>query len=128
MSNPDLAGVHFTGSTAVFQGLWQNIGRALPMLKSYPRIVGETGGKDFIFAHPSANVEALSAATIRGAFEYQGQKCSAASRMYVPQSLWPQLIVFKQTSRGVGRIPTRLYCDNQRSPFTNLLEVSKIDR
>ncbi|MGB1662507.1 MAG: L-glutamate gamma-semialdehyde dehydrogenase [Planctomycetota bacterium] len=91
LASPDFAGIHYTGSTQIFRQLWQQIGEKLEHYRNYPRIVGETGGKDFIFAHPSANVEALSAATIRGAFEYQGQKCSAASRMYVPQSLWPQL-------------------------------------
>jgi len=91
MSNPDLAGVHFTGSTAVFQGLWQNIGRALPMLKSYPRIVGETGGKDFVVAHPECDEQGLLVALLRGSFEYQGQKCSAASRAYVPQSVWGRI-------------------------------------
>ena len=91
MSNPDLAGVHFTGSTAVFQGLWQNIGRGLPMLKSYPRIVGETGGKDFVVAHPECDEQGLLVALLRGSFEYQGQKCSAASRAYVPQSVWGRI-------------------------------------
>ena len=91
MSNPDLAGVHFTGSTAVFQGLWQNIGRSLPMLKSYPRIVGETGGKDFVVAHPECDEQGLLVALLRGSFEYQGQKCSAASRAYVPQSVWGRI-------------------------------------
>ena len=91
MSNPDLAGVHFTGSTAVFQGIWQNIGRALPMLKSYPRIVGETGGKDFVVAHPECDEQGLLVALLRGSFEYQGQKCSAASRAYVPQSVWGRI-------------------------------------
>ncbi|MDH3403160.1 MAG: L-glutamate gamma-semialdehyde dehydrogenase [Acidobacteriota bacterium] len=85
----DLAGVHFTGSTAVFQGMWRQIGEAIAGYRSYPRIVGETGGKDFVFAHPSADAEALVVALVRGAFEYQGQKCSAASRAYVPSSLWP---------------------------------------
>ena len=91
MSNPDLAGVHFTGSTAVFQGLWQNIGRSLPMLKSYPRIVGETGGKDFVVAHPECDEQGLLVALLRGSFEFQGQKCSAASRAYVPQSVWGRI-------------------------------------
>ncbi|MBN2196907.1 MAG: L-glutamate gamma-semialdehyde dehydrogenase [Polyangiaceae bacterium] len=84
----DLGGVHFTGSTEVFSSIWRAIGNDIRKYKVYPRIVGETGGKDFIFAHPSADLEALVAATIRGAFEYQGQKCSAASRIYVPASLW----------------------------------------
>lgn len=88
MSSPDLAGIHFTGSTAVFQGMWKTIADNLHKSKYYPRIVGETGGKDFIFAHNSADVDALAVAALRGAFEYQGQKCSAASRMYVPKSIW----------------------------------------
>ena len=87
----DFAGVHFTGSTAVFQTIWKNIGNNISNYKSYPRIVGETGGKDFVVAHPSAEPKALSVAIIRGAFEYQGQKCSAASRAYVPASLWPKV-------------------------------------
>ena len=80
LSNPDFAGLHFTGSTATFQGLWQEIGLALPDLSSYPRIVGETGGKDFVVAHPDCDRRGLMVALLRGAFEYQGQKCSAASR------------------------------------------------
>ncbi|MGM9509505.1 L-glutamate gamma-semialdehyde dehydrogenase [Larkinella sp. GY13] len=87
-SHPDFAGIHFTGSTAVFQTIWKTIGNSIAIYKSYPRIVGETGGKDFILAHPSADVEAVSTALVRGAFEYQGQKCSAASRAYLPASLW----------------------------------------
>jgi 1-pyrroline-5-carboxylate dehydrogenase len=88
LAHPDLAGLHFTGSTAVFQGMWRTVAGNLPRYRSYPRIVGETGGKDFVFAHPSADVDALVTALVRGAFEYQGQKCSAASRAYVPASLW----------------------------------------
>ena len=88
MAHPDLGGVHFTGSTEVFQGMWRTVGANIAGYKSYPRIVGETGGKDFVFAHVSAAPEELAAALIRGAFEYQGQKCSAASRAYVPESLW----------------------------------------
>jgi 1-pyrroline-5-carboxylate dehydrogenase len=90
MESPHLAGIHFTGSTAVFQGMWKTIGNNISKMKYYPRIVGETGGKDFIFAHNSADVDALVVATLRGAFEYQGQKCSAASRMYVPKSRWDE--------------------------------------
>ncbi len=85
-SHPDFAGIHFTGSTEVFQHMWKTIGGNIDKYKSYPRIVGETGGKDFIFAHPSADIEALVVAMVRGAFEYQGQKCSAASRAYIPES------------------------------------------
>jgi 1-pyrroline-5-carboxylate dehydrogenase len=88
LANRDFAGLHFTGSTAVFQGLWQEIGSALPNLRSYPRIVGETGGKDFVVAHPDCDRQGLLVALLRGAFEYQGQKCSAASRAYVPRSVW----------------------------------------
>jgi 1-pyrroline-5-carboxylate dehydrogenase len=91
LAHPDLAGIHFTGSTGTFHHLWQEVGAHLPSYRSYPRIVGETGGKDFIVAHPSADVDVLRVAMIRGAFEYQGQKCSAASRAYVPKSLWAKL-------------------------------------
>jgi 1-pyrroline-5-carboxylate dehydrogenase len=88
LADPDFGGLHFTGSTATFQHLWREIGANLEKYRSYPRIVGETGGKDFVIAHPSAEVDALHTALIRGAFEYQGQKCSAASRAYLPRSLW----------------------------------------
>ncbi len=91
MNHPDLGGVHFTGSTEVFQGMWRTVGANIASYKSYPRIVGETGGKDFIFAHASADPLELSAALIRGAYEYQGQKCSAASRAYIPESLWSSM-------------------------------------
>ncbi len=91
ISQPDFAGVHYTGSTAVFNGLWKQIAEGLGGYRTYPRIVGETGGKDFIFVHPSADLQAVSVAAVRGAFEYQGQKCSAASRMYVPRSMWKAL-------------------------------------
>ncbi|PTN07855.1 L-glutamate gamma-semialdehyde dehydrogenase [Mangrovibacterium marinum] len=87
-SHPDFAGIHFTGSTAVFQNIWKTIGENIYKYKAYPRIVGETGGKDFIFADPTADPQALAVAMLRGAFEYQGQKCSAASRVYVPESIW----------------------------------------
>jgi 1-pyrroline-5-carboxylate dehydrogenase len=87
--HPDFAGVHFTGSTGVFQGMWKAIGQNIAGYKSYPRIVGETGGKDFVMVHPSADVEIVATALSRGAFEYQGQKCSAASRAYIPSNLWP---------------------------------------
>lgn len=90
MTNPNLAGIHFTGSTEVFQNMWKVISDNLKNMKYYPRIVGETGGKDFLFAHNSADVDALVVAALRGAFEYQGQKCSAASRMYIPKSLWKE--------------------------------------
>jgi 1-pyrroline-5-carboxylate dehydrogenase len=88
LANPDFAGIHFTGSTNVFQGIWQRVAQALPSLKGYPRIVGETGGKDFVVAHPDCDQRGLTVALLRGAFEYQGQKCSAASRAYIPNSVW----------------------------------------
>jgi 1-pyrroline-5-carboxylate dehydrogenase len=88
LSHPDLAGIHFTGSTATFQHLWRTVGENITGYRGYPRLVGETGGKDFVIAHPSADPDVLATALIRGAFEYQGQKCSAASRCYVPRSLW----------------------------------------
>jgi len=89
LAHRHLAGIHFTGSTEVFQSLWQTVGQNLANYASYPRLVGETGGKDFVVAHPSADPDALAVALVRGAFEYQGQKCSAASRAYVPDNLWP---------------------------------------
>jgi len=91
LSHPELAGVHFTGSTDVFNSMWKTIGANMSRYRSYPRIVGETGGKDFIVAHPSADPQAVAVAIARGGFEYQGQKCSAASRVYVPRSLWKQV-------------------------------------
>ena len=91
LNHPDLAGIHFTGSTPTFHKLWGAVGGNLPNYRSYPRIVGETGGKDFIVAHPSADPDVLRVAMMRGAFEFQGQKCSAASRAYVPRSVWKQL-------------------------------------
>jgi len=91
LNSPDLAGIHFTGSTGVFQGMWSMIGANIRKYRSYPRIVGETGGKNFIFVHPSADLDAVATAMTRGAFEYQGQKCSAASRAYVPKSVWKKV-------------------------------------
>ena len=91
LSSSQLAGIHFTGSTGVFNGMWRTVGQNLESYKGYPRLVGETGGKDFIVAHPSADPLALTVAIVRGAFEYQGQKCSAASRAYVPSNLWPKV-------------------------------------
>jgi 1-pyrroline-5-carboxylate dehydrogenase len=91
LAHPDLAGIHFTGSTAVFQNMWKTVGGNIEQYRNYPRIVGETGGKDFIVAHPSADLESLATAIVRGSFEYQGQKCSAASRVYAPSNLWPEL-------------------------------------
>jgi 1-pyrroline-5-carboxylate dehydrogenase len=91
LSEPDLAGIHFTGSTATFRTLWRGVAANLATYRGYPRLVGETGGKGFVLAHPSADAGVLRTALIRGAFEYQGQKCSAASRAYVPQSVWRRL-------------------------------------
>jgi 1-pyrroline-5-carboxylate dehydrogenase len=91
LKNPDLAGIHFTGSTATFQTMWKTVGGNIEKYKSYPRIVGETGGKDFVFVHKSADIAQTATALTRGAFEYQGQKCSAASRAYIPKSLWPDI-------------------------------------
>jgi len=91
LASPELAGIHFTGSTEVFQSMWKTVGENIARYRSYPRLVGETGGKDFIVAHPSADAEALAVAIVRGGFEYQGQKCSAASRVYIPQSMWKEV-------------------------------------
>jgi 1-pyrroline-5-carboxylate dehydrogenase len=91
LASPELAGIHFTGSTAVFQSMWKTVGNNIQNYNGYPRIVGETGGKDFIVAHRSADAQAVATAIVRGAFEYQGQKCSAASRVYAPSNLWPQI-------------------------------------
>lgn len=91
LKNENLAGIHFTGSTSVFQTMWKTVGENIAKYRTYPRIVGETGGKDFIFVHNSANIDEVATAITRGAFEYQGQKCSAASRCYIPRSIWPKL-------------------------------------
>jgi 1-pyrroline-5-carboxylate dehydrogenase len=91
LASPELAGIHFTGSTAVFQQMWKTVGENIQSYRAYPRIVGETGGKDFVFALPSADVDALVTALVRGSFEYQGQKCSAASRAFIPKSLWEKV-------------------------------------
>ncbi len=91
LASPDLAGVHFTGSTEVFQGIWKTVGSNIEQYRNYPRIVGETGGKDFIVVHSSAEIDPVVAAIVRGSFEYQGQKCSASSRVYAPSNLWPEL-------------------------------------
>jgi 1-pyrroline-5-carboxylate dehydrogenase len=91
IASPNLAGIHFTGSTPVFNGMWRTVASNMENYRNYPRIVGETGGKDFIVAHPSADVDALATAIVRGSFEYQGQKCSASSRVYAPSNLWPEL-------------------------------------
>src|ERR671933_644120 len=91
LASPELAGIHFTGSTPVFNSMWKTVGDNVGNYRNYPRIVGETGGKDFIVAHPTADVDAVATAIVRGSFEYQGQKCSAASRIYAPSNLWPEL-------------------------------------
>ena len=103
LAHRDLAAVHFTGSTATFQHIWQTVGANIASYRNYPRVVGETGGKDFIVAHPTADVEALAVACVRGAYEYQGQKCSAASRLYAPRSLWPELQGSPGRAHRVGR-------------------------
>src|SRR5207302_4285186 len=90
LASPELAGIHFTGSTPVFQSMWKTVGGNIARYRNYPRIVGETGGKDFIVAHPSADVDAVATAIIRGSFEYEGQKCAAASRVFVAENLWPK--------------------------------------
>jgi len=102
LASEHLAGIHFTGSTPVFQGMWQTVGENIARYRNYPRVVGETGGKDFIVAHPSADAEALATAILRGSFEYQGQKCSAASRVFAPASLWPQ--VREQVAEEIGEM------------------------
>jgi 1-pyrroline-5-carboxylate dehydrogenase len=102
LASEHLAGIHFTGSTPVFQGMWKTVGDNIARYRNYPRVVGETGGKDFIVAHPSADAEALATAILRGSFEYQGQKCSAASRVFAPASLWPQ--VREQIATEVGEM------------------------
>jgi len=114
MAHPDLGGVHFTGSTEVFQGMWRTIGTNITGYRSYPRIVGETGGKDFVFAHSSADPDELAANLIRGAFEYQGQKCSAASRAYIPESVWSGL-----RDRLCGEVEAIAYGDV--ADFTNFM-------
>lgn len=104
LASPSLAGIHFTGSTSVFQNMWKTVADNLGRYRAYPRIVGETGGKDFIFVHPSAEPDEVVTALIRGAFEYQGQKCSAASRAYLPESLWPQLKETLLTAMGTVKM------------------------
>ncbi len=100
LASPELAGIHFTGSTATFQHLWKTVGENIDQYQCYPRLVGETGGKDFVFAHPSAHVQSLVVALIRGAFEYQGQKCSAASRAFIPESLWDDVLTGLKEAMG----------------------------
>ncbi|MDF2568713.1 MAG: delta-pyrroline-5-carboxylate dehydrogenase [Sporomusa sp.] len=116
INHPQMAGVHFTGSTAIFNGIWQQVAGNLNKYVSYPRLVGETGGKDFIFAHESADVEALACAMVLGAFEYQGQKCSAASRAYIPESLWGQ--VKSRLEAEIGKVKMGDVCN-----ATNLMNA-----
>jgi len=116
LNDPRLGGVHFTGSTAVFANIWKTIGTDVLKYKSYPRIVGETGGKDFIFAHASSDIDVLKTAIIRGAFEYQGQKCSAASRAYIPKSMWRELK--KRMLDEIATIKIGDVCD-----FTNFMNA-----
>jgi 1-pyrroline-5-carboxylate dehydrogenase len=116
VSHPKMAGFHFTGSTRVFNDIWNQVGQNIDQYITYPRLVGETGGKDFIFAHESADVEALACAIVMGAFEYQGQKCSAASRAYIPESLWGELN--KRLVEEIGKIKMGSVCD-----FTNLMNA-----
>lgn len=111
LAHPDLAGIHFTGSTPTFQHLWRTVGENISTYRSYPRIVGETGGKDFIVAHPSADPDVLRVAMMRGAFEYQGQKCSAASRAYVPRSVW-------------DKMKERLVADTDALPMGDVTDLS----
>jgi len=105
-SHPDFTGIHFTGSTEVFRTIWKTIGNNIATFKTYPRIVGETGGKDFVIAHKSANAKAVATALSRGAFEFQGQKCSAASRAYVPSNLWPDVKKYMQEDLGSMKMGT----------------------
>ncbi|MEM7105857.1 MAG: L-glutamate gamma-semialdehyde dehydrogenase [Bacteroidota bacterium] len=105
-NHPDFAGLHFTGGTNTFQFMWQTIGENIRKYKSYPRVVGETGGKDFVLAHPSADIQAVITALSRGAFEFQGQKCSAASRAYIPQSMWPEVKAGLENDLGSMKMGT----------------------
>jgi 1-pyrroline-5-carboxylate dehydrogenase len=111
LSHPDLAGIHFTGSTGTFQHMWRTVGQNISNYRSYPRLVGETGGKDFVIAHPSADPDVLVTALVRGAFEYQGQKCSAASRAYIPRSVWNRMgdqLISTVSSLTVGDVAADL--------------------
>ena len=127
MSHPDLGGVHFTGSTEVFQGMWRTIGSNITSYKSYPRIVGETGGKDFVFAHVSADTDELAANLIRGTYEYQGQKCSATSRAYLPESLWKTFRdqLCSQIEGSLVRRRHRLYQLHGRRDRSDLVRPSQ---
>ncbi len=124
-THPDFAGIHFTGSTEVFQHIWQTIGANIKTYRSYPRIVGETGGKDFIFMHPTAKIEEVVVAMVRGAFEYQGQKCSAASRAYIPQSLWPEVKKrMEDMIRGIRMGPP----ENFNNFFNAVIDETSFDK
>ncbi|MFO7574505.1 MAG: L-glutamate gamma-semialdehyde dehydrogenase [Bacteroidales bacterium] len=136
LNNRHLAGVHFTGSTSVFNSVWKTIGNNIGNYKSYPRIVGETGGKDFILAHSSANPKQVATAMSRGAFEYQGQKCSAASRAYLPESLWPEIkkAVLEQTSgfrmggpEDLSNFITAVIDEKSYNKLTKYIEAAKSD-
>jgi len=136
LASPEFAGVHFTGSTSVFQNLWKQIGNNIHTYKSYPRIVGETGGKDFILAHPSANAKQVATAISRGAFEYQGQKCSAASRVYLPKSRWEEikeLLIadvksFKMgTPEDMGNFITAVIHENSFDKLAKYIDRAKED-
>lgn len=116
LASPELAGIHFTGSTGTFQHLWGTVGSRIGSYRQYPRLVGETGGKDFIIAHPSANATEVAVAILRGAYEYQGQKCSAASRLYIPRSLWPS--VRDQVAAGISSMKQGCVTD-----FSNFLSA-----
>jgi 1-pyrroline-5-carboxylate dehydrogenase len=135
-NHPEFAGLHFTGSTGVFRHMWKTIGNNIAKYKSYPRIVGETGGKDFILAHNSADKDALVAAIIRGAFEFQGQKCSAASRAYIPQSIWPyvkeRLLVEMKTikvgpTEDFGNFVNAVIDEKAFDKITGYIEQAKAD-
>jgi 1-pyrroline-5-carboxylate dehydrogenase len=134
-----LAGVHFTGSTEVFQSLWKTVGENISRYRSYPRIVGETGGKDFIVAHPSADPMALAVAVVRGGYEYQGQKCSTASRIYIPRSLWkdvrdPMIAMIRDIKMGdvqdfrnfMGAVIDRKAFDKIRGYFLEAKKTAKV--
>ena len=137
LDSKDFAGIHFTGSTSVFKGLWKKIGNNIENYNSYPRIVGETGGKDFIVAHNSADIEELATAVIRGAFEFQGQKCSAASRIYIPKSISADF--FKKLKLEVSKIKigspedfknfmTAVIHENSFDKLADAIEKAKVDK
>ena len=137
LDSKDFAGIHFTGSTSVFKGLWKKIGNNIENYNSYPRIVGETGGKDFIVAHNSADTEELSTAVIRGAFEFQGQKCSAASRVYIPKSISKEF--FEKLKSGISKIKmgspedfknfmTAVIHENSFDKLVSVIEKAKVDK